>query len=149
MSFYDAGITRRVVIWSRSSVVSTQTTTGTGFAGATAIQVRFQATDNLTPATTVTVTATAPPSGSAEGLNTAAKVGLGVGIPIAVLLIMGIVVGMLVLRAKRSASRNEPVASQRYSEKDGRDDNERAIHGEYSNHPRELSGAPKRGELES
>lgn len=136
--------TRRVVGWSRSSVVGTTTTAAAGFAAATAVQIRFQATDNVTPAATVTVTATAPATGSAEGLSTGAKVGLGVGIPIAVLLIVGIVVGMLLLRAKRSASCGGPVPGQGYSEKDG---NERAIHGEYAHQPRELSGAPRRAEL--
>ncbi|KAF2674728.1 hypothetical protein BT63DRAFT_449721 [Microthyrium microscopicum] len=102
LSYYGTSATsyRSLAEFSGTTPAGTAIATGPGYAIASAIQVRFQATDKalLTPQATVTSTVTVT---AATGLTTGAKVGIGIGVPIA-LLLLPILAGVILLLRQRS-----------------------------------------------
>lgn len=99
----------------------TSKTVSNGFALASTMQVRIQASDlattsskptyslvSTTPSATVTVLADA-------GLSSGAKGGIGIGVVIAALLVIAIIVGALLLRKKRLAQPNVSNSYDGYS----------------------------------
>jgi len=107
-SLYDTAETssRTLAIYSGTSFASAWHTDGPGYAIASVVQVRYQATDQsiLTPQShvaTATITSTVTAQAAAEGLSTGAKAGIGIGVPIIVLLLIAIGVGITLLRQRR------------------------------------------------
>lgn len=120
VSHYGASETaaRTVAEYSGTSSAGDFVAGGGGYAIASMVQVRYQATDQsiLHPGSvTATVTSTVTVKADAEGLSTGARVGLGVGVPIAVLLLIAIGVGMLLFRQRKHRYKAAPQENTVYN----------------------------------
>lgn len=122
-SDYDTKSTRIILHYMGATPTSTDVGANDGFATASIVQVRFQATDATafspspspsssghvteTATATVTTTASSTAARAAGGLSTGSKAGIGIGVLLAVLLLIAIGVGVVFFRRHERARSQE------------------------------------------